>query len=158
MGRKLTPKQLLFIKEYAIDHNATQACIRAGYSVKSAARQGVQNLEHPAIAAELEAQMAARCEKLDTDADWVLKTARELVERCMQKEQVVELINGEWQATGEWKFDSAGARGALKLVGDHVNVQAFKERVEHSADDALTDLFSRIYEENEDSSPLPSGK
>ncbi len=33
---KLTDKQKKFIQEYLIDLNATQACIRAGYSKKTA--------------------------------------------------------------------------------------------------------------------------
>jgi len=32
--KKLTPKQMLFVKEYLVDLNATQAAIRAGYELK----------------------------------------------------------------------------------------------------------------------------
>lgn len=32
------------VEEYLIDLNATQACIRAGYSAKTANEQGCQNL------------------------------------------------------------------------------------------------------------------
>lgn len=42
--RKLTPKQELFIIEYAKDFNATQAAMRAGYSAKTANEQGAQLL------------------------------------------------------------------------------------------------------------------
>ena len=35
---KLTPKQQTFVDEYLVDLNATQAAIRAGYSVKNAIR------------------------------------------------------------------------------------------------------------------------
>lgn len=38
--KKLTPKQELFIIEYAKDFNATQAAIRAGYAPKYANREG----------------------------------------------------------------------------------------------------------------------
>ena len=34
--QKLTPKQAAFVEEHAIDMNATQAAIRAGYSAKTA--------------------------------------------------------------------------------------------------------------------------
>jgi phage terminase small subunit len=40
----LTAKQQAFIREYLVDFNATQACIRAGYSVRTANEQGAQNL------------------------------------------------------------------------------------------------------------------
>jgi len=38
--KELTPKQELFVIEYAKDFNATQAAIRAGYSPKTASEQG----------------------------------------------------------------------------------------------------------------------
>ena len=37
---KLTEKQQRFVEEYLVDLNATQAAIRAGYSVKTADVQG----------------------------------------------------------------------------------------------------------------------
>jgi phage terminase small subunit len=40
----LTDKQKRFCEEYMIDLNATQACIRAGYSQDTANVQGAQNL------------------------------------------------------------------------------------------------------------------
>lgn len=44
MSAKLTPKQQRFIREYLIDHNGTQAAIRAGYSPKTANEQSSQLL------------------------------------------------------------------------------------------------------------------
>lgn len=48
--RKLTPKEKLFVQEYLIDLNATQAAKRAGYSEKSAYAIGAENLKKPKIA------------------------------------------------------------------------------------------------------------
>jgi len=39
-NKKLTAKQSLFIQEYLIDLNATQAAIRAGYAERSAQQIG----------------------------------------------------------------------------------------------------------------------
>ena len=50
----LTHKQRLFVNEYLIDFNATQAAIRAGYSEKSAAIIGWENLRKPNIAEEIQ--------------------------------------------------------------------------------------------------------
>ena len=47
----MTPKQEIFVREYAIDLNATQAAIRAGYSEKTAYSIGQENLKKPEIAA-----------------------------------------------------------------------------------------------------------
>ena len=44
MAEKLNPKQIKFCNEYMIDLNATQAAIRAGYSVKTANVKGSQQL------------------------------------------------------------------------------------------------------------------
>jgi len=47
---KLTAKQARFVEEYLIDLNATAAAIRAGYSNKTAATIGHENLRKPKIA------------------------------------------------------------------------------------------------------------
>lgn len=51
---QLTPKQRRFVEEYAIDLNATQAAIRAGYSVKTARKIGSENLAKPDIKAAID--------------------------------------------------------------------------------------------------------
>ena len=45
----MTSKQKKFCDEYLIDHNATQAAIRAGYSKKTAYSMGCENLKKPEI-------------------------------------------------------------------------------------------------------------
>jgi len=42
----LTSKQEAFVREYAIDKNATQAAVRAGYSKKTAYSIGQENLKN----------------------------------------------------------------------------------------------------------------
>ena len=46
---QLEPKQEMFCEEYLVDLNATQAAIRAGYSEKTAASIGHENLTKPGI-------------------------------------------------------------------------------------------------------------
>lgn len=46
----LTNKQQMFVAEYQVDFNATQAAIRAGYSSKTANRIGPELLKKPYIA------------------------------------------------------------------------------------------------------------
>ena len=50
----LTAKQEMFCKEYLVDLNATQACIRAGYSKKTARSLGCENLTKPYIQQEIQ--------------------------------------------------------------------------------------------------------
>lgn len=47
--QKLTTKQRMFVNEYLLDCNATQAAIRAGYSEKTANRIASENLSKPVI-------------------------------------------------------------------------------------------------------------
>ncbi len=47
--RPLTAKQRRFVEEYAVDRNATQAAIRAGYSPGTARSTGSENLTKPNI-------------------------------------------------------------------------------------------------------------
>jgi Terminase small subunit len=57
---KMTPKQERFCAEYLIDLNATQAAIRAGYSKKTAASIGEENLRKPEIQAKILELMAKK--------------------------------------------------------------------------------------------------
>lgn len=54
----LTPKQREFVEQYLIDLNATQAAIRAGYSVRTADAIGGENLGKPAIQVAIAARRA----------------------------------------------------------------------------------------------------
>lgn len=51
----MSPKAERFVSEYLIDLNATKAAIRAGYSERSAASIGEENLRKPEIAAAIRA-------------------------------------------------------------------------------------------------------
>jgi|ERR1051326_7737793 phage terminase small subunit len=69
----LNPKQQRFVAEYLIDHNATQAAIRAGYSAKTAASIGERLLRNVEIAAAVQTKDAAVLERLDVTAERVLE-------------------------------------------------------------------------------------
>ena len=72
MARKLTEKQQLFVDEYLIDLNATQAAIRAGYSVKTANEQGSQNLAKLSIQQAIAEKMAERSRRTGVNQDRVV--------------------------------------------------------------------------------------
>lgn len=138
-GVKLTAKQQSFVDEYLIDMNATQAAIRAGYSQKTAAQIGDENLRKPVIADAIANALKDRAEKVQIDAEWVLNNAVRVFERCMQNEPV-KYQNGDPVYVGTpngdlapaYKFEHAGANKALEIIGKHIDVQAFKDRLEHS--------------------------
>lgn len=68
----MTRKQKIFANEYLIDLNATQAAIRAGYSVESAGSLGSELLKKPEIRARVDKAMAERSKRTGINADRVL--------------------------------------------------------------------------------------
>ena len=70
---KLTEKQQRFVDEYLIDLNATQAAIRAGYSVKTANEQGSQNLAKLSIIQAISERMAERSKRTGVNQDRVVQ-------------------------------------------------------------------------------------
>lgn len=72
MAKKLTKKQQMFVDEYLIDLNATQAAIRAGYSVDSAKEIGCENLTKPNIQQAIGAAMAERSKRTGINQDRVV--------------------------------------------------------------------------------------
>jgi phage terminase small subunit len=56
----LTDRQRVFVEEYLVDLNGTQAAIRAGYSPDSARSIASENLTKPNIAAAVDAALAER--------------------------------------------------------------------------------------------------
>jgi phage terminase small subunit len=126
---KLTAKQQAFIKEYLIDLNSTQAAIRAGYSKNTAAEIGFENLRKPHIKEAIDEEVNKRSEKLEITADYVLKSLKEVADRCMQ---AVPATDKEGNPTGEYYFEHAGANKALELLGKHLRL--FTEKVEHSGE------------------------
>lgn len=129
---KLTDKQELFAREFIKDLNATQAAIRAGYSEKTARAIGCENLTKPDIQQRIAELNQERLERVQIDADYVLRQAVKLHERCMQEVEPLTDRRGE-EITDEqgrtvYGFDAKGAVASLKLIGDHISVQAFKQQ------------------------------
>ena len=123
LNKQLTLKQGRFVHEYLIDINATQAAIRSGYSKKTAAIIGFENLRKPNIAKAIQAAANERMEQIKIHAAWVLQEQVRVYERCMQDQPVLDKDGNE---TGEYKFDAAGANRALENIGKHTSVNAFK--------------------------------
>ena len=68
----LTPKQEMFVAEYLIDLNATQAAKRAGYSEKTANEQGSRLLANVKVAAAIVDAQSNRSERTEITQDRVL--------------------------------------------------------------------------------------
>lgn len=70
---KLTAKQERFCQEYLKDFNATKAAERAGYSKKTAASIGNENLRKPQIQTRISGKQSARAKRLDISKDRVVQ-------------------------------------------------------------------------------------
>ena len=153
----LTPKQDAFVREYLLDLNATQAAIRAGYSAKTARAVGCENLTKPDIAAAIAEAQARRAERTRIDADWLLTRLAD-----ESAADVADLYDehGGLKPVKEWPMiwrqglvvgldveeikDNGAVVGVvrkvklsdrvkrLELIGRHIDVGAFKDKVEHS--------------------------
>ena len=69
----MTKKQKLFVEEYLIDLNATQAAIRAGYSVQTAKETGYENLTKPRIRTAISKALAERSKRTGINADRIIQ-------------------------------------------------------------------------------------
>ena len=107
----MTPKQEAFVREYLIDLNATQAAIRAGYSEATAYSQGQRLLKNVEVASALTEAKDERADKCDIDALWVLREAKATYQAARELDKLSE------------------ANTALGLIGKHINVNAFEERI-----------------------------
>lgn len=68
----MTKKQNRFIEEYLIDLNATQAAIRAGYSVKTADQQASRMLTNVKVQEAIAKAMAERSKRTGVNQDRIV--------------------------------------------------------------------------------------
>lgn len=87
--------------------------------------------------------------KSGLDREWVISRYMKVVERCMQAEPVLKMIDGEMRETGEYKFDSHGANTALRALGDTLGL--FKpvekkpgDEYEHLSDDDIARIANEL--------------
>lgn len=78
--KTLSLKQKRFISEYLVDHNGTQAVIRAGYSKNGASVQANTLLANPMIKEIIESKTQAIIDRNDIDFDWGVRMLKETLE------------------------------------------------------------------------------
>ena len=149
----LTPKQQRFVEEYLIDLNATQAAIRAGYSEKTADSIGLQLLRKTQVAEAIAGAKAERSEQTQIDSAYVLKRLVEIDQmdvldimdddgnvkplrdwpkiwrQYISNIETISMDDGEgWLKKIKWPDKVKN----LELLGKHVSVGAFKDKIEHT--------------------------
>lgn len=109
----LSDKQQMFVAEYLIDLNATQAAIRAGYSKKTAQRIGSENLSKPLIQESIQSAMAERSERTNITQDRVLQELARLGFSDLRKTMTE---GGALLDPQDWDDDTAASIAAVEVV------------------------------------------
>ncbi len=111
----LTAKQKLFVQEYLVDLNATQAAIRAGYSQKRAGELGYQLLQKTTIQEAINQALAARQKRTQVSQDYVIDKLRQIAEQ-------------EASDAPESDLKYANKIKAIELLGKHVGAFEGREK------------------------------
>lgn len=169
----MTPKQEAFVREYLIDLNATQAAIRAGYSARTANEQGARLVANVSVRSAIEAAKSERAKRTEINADWVLRRLHsdatadlsELYDetgniRPMKDwpmafrtglvagiETVQERDGDDYVTVRKVKLADRGK--LLEMIGRHIGVGAFKDKVEHDVGGTLADLVASSMKPND---------
>lgn len=110
---QLTPKQERFVAEYLIDLNATQAAIRAGYSVKTAQAIGSENLTKPLIAGAIQLRLGKSLQKAELTAE---RIDQELARIALSDIRKLYDENGNLLAPKDMGDDIAPAVAAIEVT------------------------------------------
>lgn len=154
---KLTPKQRKFINEYIKEENKTQAALKAGYSKKSAAEMGYENMKKPHVQDAYNKKLNEVFEKLQIGPEFVFNGFKTVANRCMQaKPKMVydrvaqQHVQDQDPESGEllYEFDSNGANRALELLGK--GMRLFTDRVEIVEDQGAVSRFDRATDNAEE--------
>jgi phage terminase small subunit len=135
---ELTAREGRFVLEYLKTGNGTEAARLAGYSERTARVQAGQLLKRPRVQAALQALRQDRTERLQLDADWIVQRLAQIVERCLQS---VAVVDRDGRPTGVYTFDSAGALGALRLLGMRLGMW---RKVTETRDVTVDDMIRRL--------------
>nr|WP_302476739.1 terminase small subunit [Serratia liquefaciens] len=134
-----------FCQEYIKNpSNQTAAAAAAGY--KNAAVSASRHMDNPKVQARIAELMEHRNKRVKIDADYVLKQSVKIHERCMQEIEPFTDAKGNHihddKGRPLYVFDAKAAIAALGLVGKHVDVQAFKERMDVNVNVTLADRMA----------------
>ncbi|MBK5722583.1 terminase small subunit [Dysgonomonas sp. Marseille-P4677] len=160
----LTDKQEMFCLEYIKDFNATKAAARSGYSESTAYSIGSENLSKPEIQTRIAELMEQRRTDVKVDANYVLKRLIEI-----DTLDVADIVNekGDIKPISQWskawrtsvnaidvsvlntgdieaflkKVKMPDKLKNLELLGKHIDVQAFKEKVENNVISPFMDIM-----------------
>ena len=93
-------KRTKFATEYVVDQNATQAAIRAGYSVHTAYSQGSRLLKDVEVRTEIDKQRVHHAERVDVQVDEIVDGLKTI---AVDPSAPPAARVSAWKALGEYK-------------------------------------------------------
>ena len=151
----LTAKQKMFVAEYLVDLNATQAAIRAGYSEKTADRIGPELLGKTCVDKAIQEAMTERSKRTNITADKVLNEIAAIAfddisnyldfftdaegnvrtrikdSKTINTKNIAEVSCGK---DGTFRFKLYCKDNALSMLGKHLKLFTDKLEVETNGD------------------------
>ena len=124
---KLTNKQMRFVEEYFVDCNASQAALRAGYSVKTAFRSGQENMQKHAVKLAIEKRQKELSEATGVTQEQVIAEYLAVIENSKKLDE-----NGIY-------VNAAVVKSTLDSLAKHLGM--FTEKVEISTDEDFGTLI-----------------
>jgi len=133
----LTNKQKVFVEEYLLDFNATQAALRAGYSARSARQIGQQNLSKVDIAEAIKERIDEKAMKADEVLLRLAQMARGDIGEFMDISQMGYSLN-------LYDAKEAGITHLIKKVKQKTTT--FLAKSESQEDREVTELELELYD------------
>lgn len=163
---KLTKKQKMFVEEYMIDLNATQAAIRAGYKPETAYSIGNENLRKPEVKSRIDVLMAERSKRTGVNADRVVRELAKIAfgnatdvvdfDNATLKDNVSEDDLAMLQSVKVRVIPTQNGKGiereikfadklkALELLGKHLGIYIDKSKVEVEPSKKFADICNQL--------------
>lgn len=164
MSEELNTRQQMFVKEYLVDLNATQAAIKAGYAEKGAEVTGSKLLRNPKVSAVIEQAKQARNTALEITAQRVVEelicvalsnhqnfqidayghlNASEKDMRAVKKMRRRMILDANGNVTGvDTEVEFWDKNKALELLGRHMGMWD-KEKPN---DNGAFEMFIKLFE------------
>lgn len=149
---ELNARQQAFVEQYVVDHNATQAAIRAGYAESGAHTTGYRLLKNEDVQAAVAERESNLADEIGITKQWLLTKLQEIVNESMKPTPktfhggVVQVEDENGQRHTVFEIDAASANRAIETLMKHRGMFTERHQVEHSGTVYTLDLGNELEE------------
>ncbi len=156
MSDGLTSKQIKFINEYFIDHNATAAARRAGYSFHTANVQGTQLLSNTKVATEISQRQKSDSARLNVTKEKLIAELAQIafsdptaIISCLQSGQSLKGTNLKFLKSisvskNGWNIVMADKLSAIGLLMKYLGFEPKSDSVDSESEENSETGLQRI--------------